>query len=82
MIALVIALAASGALSIWAATRVPVRSARELRLPVVPLGPWPCGASRCECAKGGCDRLGAMSADAIASACACDEAADADRKGA
>lgn len=25
------------------------------------LGPYPCGASRCICTKGGCDHLGALS---------------------
>lgn len=28
------------------------------------LGPFPCGASRCSCTKGGCDELGALSEEA------------------
>jgi hypothetical protein len=38
------------------------------RLPV--LGPFPCGASRCNCTRGGCDALGTMSAQAVRLACA------------
>jgi hypothetical protein len=33
------------------------------RLPI--LGPFPCGASRCSCSRGGCDALGTMSAQAV-----------------
>lgn len=35
-----------------------------MSLPV--LGPFPCGAARCECTKGGCDHLGACSPDEVA----------------
>ena len=30
------------------------------------LGPFPCGAAKCSCTKGGCDRLGACDAAEVA----------------
>lgn len=48
------------------------------RLPV--LGPFPCGAVRCSCTKGGCDHLGALS-EAAKEAIAASREADREREG-